>query len=293
MRGRRKREAIFRKINSNSFGFVLLFVFLALFLIYSFANSLFFKKSDRVNIFLHSQDRVTYYSLSTVDEVNYLVYFSPDLKMTVPGGYKLYRFGAFAKLSDLDHDPDLLKKAFSSVTSSFIDFYFYPTNPDIQYGDSVPDTVRYPSFKELFFDRSNASFLDRLYLYLRFISSGKTQFAIIPSPQQEEDFAKNYQGFFYRKTYRNEKRLVQIIYTKRYKTADLISRILEGNGIRVVDLTRDSVPHSACVIVENTGNHSQTARDLSSFFNCKLQVGKTGTFDIIFILGDQEARWEA
>lgn len=293
MRGRSRGVKIPGRVTSKRFGFALLFVFLALFLIYSFANSLFIRKRDRINIFLHAQDRITYYSISTVDDVNYLVYFRPNLKITVPGGYKLYRFGALAKLSELDKDPELLKKAFSSATSSFVDFYFFPKDPEILYGTSIPDTVRYPSFAELFFDHSNASLLDRIYLYLRFVSSGKTQFSIIPSPKVEADFAKSYQGYFYKKTYRNEKRIVQIIYTKKYETADLISRVLEGNGIRVADLTEDSKPHNTCMIIENTGQHSKTAEDLSAFFRCQLQKGDTGTFDIIFILGDREGDWEA
>ena len=113
---------------SNRFGFILLFIFLALFLVYSVANSLFIQKRDRINIFLHSRDHITYYSISTVDDVNYLVYFRPDHKITIPGGYKLYRLGALSKLSELNKDPELLNKAFSSATSSFVDFYFYPKN---------------------------------------------------------------------------------------------------------------------------------------------------------------------
>lgn len=264
-----------------------------MFILFLFANSLFTRKKDRVNIVVHMQDTIAYYSISTTDDVNYLIYFYPDSKIIVPGGYKYYRFGALAKLAQLDQKQEILKKSFSSATSSFTDFYFYPVKPEVLYGRSIPKGVHFPALSDLFLTQSNANPLDRVYLSLRFFSSAKPQFTLLPSPKLEEDFAKAYQGFFYRKTYRSERRLVQIVYTKKYKTADLISRILEGNGIQVVDISYGGKTYSTCNIIENSTRFSSTAKDLARFFGCELQKGKTETFDILFILGDKEDYWEA
>lgn len=281
------------KKRNLTFGLAFLFGFFAVFILALFANSLFIQKKDRVNILVHMKDKITYYSISTTDDVNYLIYFYPDSKIIVPGGYKYYRFGALAKLAELEKKQEILKKSFSSATSSFTDFYFYPTKPEVLYGRSIPKEVHFPGLSDLFFTQSNANLLDRIYLLLRFLSSAKPQFTLLPSPKLEEDFAKAYQGFFYSKTYRNERRLVQIIYTKKYKTANLISRILEGNGIQVVNISYDDKTYNTCSIIENSPKFSSTAKDLSRFFVCNLQKGKTGTFDILFILGDKEDYWEA
>lgn len=274
-------------------GSTLLLSFATVFLIFSLANSLFIIRRDRVNLLLHSKDRITYYSISTTDEVNYIIYFRPDSKIIVPGGYQRYRFGALAKLASLDKNPELLKKAYSSATSSFTDFYFYSSQPEILYGTSIPGGVYFPKFSELFFYNSNANLLDRIYIWYRFLTSGKAQFTQISSPRVEEDFAKLYQGFFYNRTYRHERRLAQIIYTKKYRTADLIGRVLEGNGIQVVDISYKERPHNTCIVIESSSKFSQTAKDISKYFKCKLQTGQTGTFDILFILGDNEDYWEA
>lgn len=278
---------------STTFGFTFLFSFFVVFVVFSFANSLFVRQKDRVNLVIQTEERVAFYSISTKDDVNYLIYFHPDSKIIAPGGYQYYRFGALTKLAYLDKKPELLKKAFSSATSSFTDFYFYPANPQILYGSSTPDQVYFPTIKELFLYQSNANFLDRIFLYFRFLSSAKPHFNLLPSPDSVEDYAKKYQGFFYNKTYRKEHKLVQIIYTKKYKTADLISRILEGSGIQVVDISFEDKPHNSCIIAESSSNFSKTSEDLAHFFGCKLQKGNTGTFDILFILGNREDDWEA
>ena len=278
---------------SLTLGSTIILAFAALIFIFAFANSLFVNRRDRVNILLHSKDRITYYSISTTDEVNYIIYFRPDSKILVPGGYQRYRFGALAKLAILEKKPELLKKAYASATSSFTDFYFHSSKPEILYGSSIPEDIRYPGFSELFLYQSNANPLDRLYIWYRFLTAGRAHFTLISSPKIEEDFAKSYQGFFYNKSYRKERKLVQVIYTKKYRTADLIGRILEGNGIQVVDISYEDKPHNTCLVVENTTDFSRTAKDISKYFQCKLQKGQTGTFDILFILGDKEDYWEA
>jgi hypothetical protein len=114
------------------------------------------------------------------------------------------------------------------------------------------------------------------------------QFKVI----DQEELSKQYQGLFYKNGFRTEKLSLQIIYQKSYKTAVLLSRITEGEGIRVVDLTASGTKTEDCLIMENNSqNWSFTAKALSDFFQCKLIKGKTELSDIILILGNLEKDW--
>jgi hypothetical protein len=108
-----------------------------------------------------------------------------------------------------------------------------------------------------------------------------------------KQFFKNYQGLFYKKTYRQENLTVQIFYTKKYNVADLISQILEGEGIRVVDISnKESDLKKGCRVYYSSKNKSQTVLDIGRFFDCFLEKKETPISDIIIILGSLEKNWE-
>src|SRR5438105_4409981 len=100
---------------------VVLFVALAYMIVRSLAHSLFVSPIERLNIVVLGQTPLLY-SLDRTHSVDYLVSFYPDLKIQVPGGYGRYRFGALGKLIELTLDPDILKRSFSSATSTFTPF---------------------------------------------------------------------------------------------------------------------------------------------------------------------------
>lgn len=87
-------------------------------------KSAFFQKVDRVNI-VFNDERPSYYSFGISDNVNYYVPFFADLTVTIPGGYGQYRLGALSKLQELEKNPDIIKKTFSLMTSSMVNYYFY------------------------------------------------------------------------------------------------------------------------------------------------------------------------
>ncbi len=259
-------------------------------------SSLFFKKIDKVNIVFYGPKAFLY---SIGDDTNYLLPFSPQIELLVPGGYGYYKAGALGKLISLEKKPSLFQKTFSANTCAFVDLYFFPKKTEIYYEDQGED--RWPSFAEIFFSNSNANFFDRIFTFLTFSQRRSSQFrevepALSKTGQRSfwdgGEFFKSSQGFFYKKTYREEKRTVQIIYTKSYKTALLLNRIVEGEGIRVVDLTYSPKPSPRCQIVEKAEKgFSESAKGLASFFNCQLIKGQTETSDIIFILGSLEENW--
>ncbi len=264
-----------------------------------FASSLFFKKKDKVNIVFYGQKTLLY---SIADDTNYSLTFSPQIELLVPGGYGYYKAGALGKLISLEKKPALFQKTFSANTGAFIDLYFFPKKPEIYYKDQ--EGINYwPSLGEIFFSNSNANFFDRIFTLLIFSQRRSGQFMEVkPALFQEGqkilwdggEFSKASQGYFYKKTYREEKQTVQIIYTKSYKTALLLNRIIEGEGIRVVDLTFSSKVTPRCQIIEKAEKgFSESSQGLASFFNCQLIKGQTETSDIIFILGSLEADWSA
>lgn len=296
----KKREAKAIRKSAQFFVYLILAAVLLGFIGYSLFNSLFFKRPDRINVVFYSE-KTALYSWGKTDNINYFTYLYPDLKVLVPGGYGYYRVGALGKLISLEKKPELMTRAFSTATSSFVNYYFYPQGEKIYYGGAATDTVFFPTFKQIWLNASNANILDRFYLWLMFALGKKADFAAIdtyPIKSKQEQrlldesaLGKRYQGFFYHKTYRNEKKSVQIIYTKEYNSAVVISRILGGVGIRVVDISQEEKQPKDCTITEVGEGFSQTAKDLAHFFNCKIVKAKTRLSDIILELGSQESAW--
>lgn len=287
--------------NSTQLTIYLILLVVGIFFIgWSFYNSLFIKHPDRINVVVYGQ-KTALYSLGKTDRINYFTYIYPDLKVVVPGGYGYYRVGALGKLISLEKEPELMTRIFSAATSSFVNYYFYPKSEAIYYGGRQTDEIFLPSAKQIWFDASNASLLDRLYLWLTFATAKKSDFSNIDTypvkKQQQEkildesNLAKRYQGFFYHRTYREEKRTVQIVYSKDYNSAVIVSRILEGSGVRVVDISQEDNQPEVCTLTEEGERFSQTAKDLVTFLHCKLISGKARVSDIILELGDQEQVW--
>ena len=287
-----------------------LYIFLSLFLVLyigyklvqSYRQSLFTSKSQRINFVVYGA-QTTYYSIDKRDTRNYLMYFYPDLRMSVPGGYGNYPVGSLGKLAKLDNNPALLKKTFSIATTSFVDLYFYTDSEKIYDGNELPKKAMKPSVKDIAFMESNASILDRLYIILQLTDKNDDDFHLIAYESEvnkvhndvffeETSFIKNSIGLLFQKQYRDEQKNIQLQYTKNYDVAEKISTLLEGNGIRVNDITLDMNKSNTCQIIEDTEIFSQTAHDLAFFFECSLKKGKTDVYDIIMVLGRVETDWE-
>ncbi len=296
----RKRDANAIKKLTHISIYLLLSLVVLFFLTVAIIKSLFFSHADRINIVFYGQNTALY-SLGKTDNVNYFMPVYPDLKILVPGGYGYYRIGALGKLVSLEKKPDLLKRTFSSISSSLVNYYFYSPSDAIYYGSSSRGQVFFPSFSQIWFSSSNTPLLDRLYFWLFFSLTKKADFSTlevypIKKGQQavqldEEGIAQRYQGFLYHKTYRNENKTIQIIYTNDYTSAATISRILEGVGVRVADISKSDKQPKVCGVYEEGENWSQTSRDLAAFFDCQLNKGKTGVFDIILKLANREPDW--
>lgn len=262
-------------------------------------ESAFFTKDDRVNILFYSSQSI-YFSLEKGGEVHYVTTFNADGRTAVPGGYGIYRMGALGKLIVLEKNPELLKRTFSRITGSMIDYYFYPQTEEIYYG--AEERIRIPSLRDILFLSSNANIFDRIYIYMHYIGKHRTDFEEIRIKKIETrdsvllsdmTFARQYLGYFYHKTLRKENKTVQLLYRDSYTAARSMSRVIDGEGIRVVDIDVMQNQVGPCVVKENTQkNYSRTAKVIAQFFHCILIKGKGRISDIVVELGKIEGEWE-
>ncbi len=278
---------------------VILFFILVLFIIQLY-KSLFIQKPERINLLFFSQNS-TLISLSTIGETNYYINLYPDLKLNIPGGYGDYRIGALVKLSQLENDSGLISRAIEGSTFTFLNYYFFPNKVQTYFG-KIPNIEFDLNLTSIIFNKSNASILDKAYLFFKLVGIQNHNFIKLNAFEKinnnkdvvfdSERFAEEYNGLFFQHTYRDERKSVQILYTNNYNSADIIAKILESNGIRVVDISKTDKTDKNCKIFEKTKKYSITSKDISIYLNCKLVIGDTGISDITIFLGDKEELWK-
>lgn len=258
------------------------------FLVKNIFSSVFLKRKDRVNVVFYSQNSA-YFSLSDQD-VNYFIKFPPDMEVLVPGGYGGYRLGGLGKLISLEKKPDLFRKTFSAATSTFVDLYFFPRKTEIYYKEG--NRSYFPKTFEIFFSRSNAGFVDRFILAFKLFDRNQSNFKVISSLTKSfdrEKFNEDFQGSFYKRSNRNKQVTVQILYKKSYSTSLLLSEMIDGEGIRVVDQSQSDEEISECQVIGKSAD--ATGRSLAEFFGCQMKIGETTVSDIIIKLGNLEKDW--
>lgn len=275
-----------------------LLICLSYYLFKTITSSVFLKDRDKINVVFYGEG-TRFYSLDRKN-VNYLMSFSNSVNVVVPGGYGQYKVGAIGKLANLEKKPEIIGRTFSATTSTLVDIYFFQKKTLIYY-DNL--SLRWaPTFKEIFLTNSNANLIDRIFIYYIFSTNSRETFQIIDlSPFESggsdstfdyNSFYKKFQGSFFQRTYRDYDINVQVMYKKSYKTAQLIGQMIEGEGIRVVDLSNQGRIIKDCLLItdKNTALTKAYMR-LADFFKCKTQIGETTVSDIILELGDLEKDW--
>ena len=285
--------------------YALLLIALIFYVIYKVVNlissSLFIKRPDRINFILYGPE-TKYYSIDARYSQNYVIPFNPDVQVNVPGGYGKYRVGSIGKLAQLEKDKELIRKTFASTTTTFVHFAFYKSLDDIYY-ENWDEKGGKPSIKEILFSSSNASVLDRIYIAISLMNNTDNEFKLISYQKgrddvlndvifHEDEYIKNSIGLLYQTRYRNDHESVQVRYPKDYRTAKRISSILEGNGIRVSDISFDIEERDRCSVIHSKEKPSNTAKDIGAYFGCTLIYGKTDVYDILFVLGEVERDWK-
>ena len=280
----------------------IIYIFLLVCLIYYLfklvTSSVFLKGRDKINVVFYGEE-TRFYSLDRKN-VNYILSFSNLVKVIVPGGYGQYKVGALGKLASLEKKPDIIGKTFSATTSTLVDLYFYQKKI-IVYHENL-NLKKPPTFSQIFLRNSNANIIDKLILFYIFSTNNKESFQIIdlgPFETKGNDsefdynsFYKKFQGSFFQRIYRNFDINVQIVYKESYRTAQLIGQMIEGEGIRVVDLSNQDKILKGCLLIANKNtSNSKVFQRLSDFFKCKTVIGETTVSDIILELGELEKDW--
>ena len=68
--------------------------------------------------------------------------------------------------------------------------------------------------------------------------------------------------------------------------------MIEGEGIRVVDLSSQDKSIKGCQLITNKEiSVTKTYQRLADFFKCRTQIGETIVSDIILELGSLEKGW--
>ncbi len=303
-----------RKLGKTNSLIIIFIILVGIYIIFGISRGLYQSmirnNKDRVNIVFYGP-HPSILSLGYTDGVNYIGFFDQGSEVYVPGGYGRYKLGGLGRLVDIEKKPEILQKTFSSVISSYVDFYFYPKKSQI-YSFDEPDNARREFFiprlsiLDVFFPHnfgSNTSLFDRLHIFITLFDKKRSDFSKLKIKSvtdetgsrifMESQFDKKYQGYFYEKKLRDEGKSVQILYTN-YKSATIVTRIIEGEGIRVADLSQNSHPHNVhCVLQENTDKPSQSAFFLQNIFACKLAKKVVEDAAFVLRLGDSlEKEWE-
>lgn len=289
--------------------FLILFVIYIIFiLLRSFKKSVIITGKDRLDLVYYGE-QTTLLSLGLTDRVNYISFFDNDLMVVVPGGFGRYKVGSLGKLAGLEKKPIIIKRALTGAMSNYIDYYLIPKKAPIFFHETSADDADFYIPKMNLIDvlvptrfDTDANFIDRFYLFFKMGSLRKSDFIRIDTDVlsdeenkifSENDFSKRYTGYFYQKRLRLEGKNIQILY-QNYNTALLLTRIIEGEGISVVDLSETTKTGEKCIITENQDKgHSQTAGYLANIFDCLTVKGETGGYDIVMNLGQTlENEWE-
>ena len=277
---------------------VIIFIYIGFVFVRSLGRSIVLRKVDRINVAVYGEEALLL-SFGLTDNVHYIVSFSHGDKVSVPGGYGRYAVGSLGKLASIEKDPELVARTFASMSSSYVDYYLFPNNSEVFEKPDTDSPAYVPSeiIRRLFSPSSttNASLIDKLYLSYLIGRMRSQDFVVLRSISQEnadgelefseKRFLKKYKGFFYHQTLREEGKELQILYNS-YPGAVTLSRVIEGQGIRVVDLSNEEEEIGEhCIVRYGKGQESRTSFYLSDRFGCKHEGGDTEGSDIILIMG--------
>ncbi|KXK08849.1 MAG: hypothetical protein UZ21_OP11001000405 [Microgenomates bacterium OLB22] len=321
MRKRRRNQRILQIPHYPKWVFIFigaLLLYILLVVARSIGDRVTFFDHDRVNVlFYGAEPRVL--SLGIGDAGNYVLYFDPSTEVYTVGGYGYYRIGSLEKLAQIEKDYDLLRRTLASALSTDIDYYFSPKETVIYDGDtSATNLDKFSLIRNILsiHERTNAHLLDRIFLAWVVLTHKQVDFVELKTSFleksssgnrfQEAEFARYYKGFFYERTLREGRSELKILYNGSFKSATTLSRILEGQGIRVVDIARhDDQKQDQCLLLvdENlvppksflspTGKLPLVAAFIRDELHCAVRVTSLDDADMYLLVGKRlEELWK-
>jgi hypothetical protein len=224
-----------------------------------------------------------------------IILFSNQFEIEIPGGLKGYHVGSLGKLVSLEKKPLIFKKSLSSAGNLLIHKILYEKSEDVYFDDfgDISDEQAVRSMLMNFLTQSGElNLFERAYLFLNLnsIIGPQTSWIIVSHQKPQE--------IFYEREFRNERKLVQLIYKNSPETAQIFATMLENTGIRIADTaslldqsSRKYAQIKNCLIIESEAT-SKTGKFLANYFGCDIKKDETDLYDIKMILGEKlEGEW--
>lgn len=271
-------------------GILLLLSVVAYLLFQEYRQSLFSSPLARINVAIWGEHSYVI-SLGKTTRQHYIFLFPNSYEVMVPGGLKGYKIGALGKLSSLEKDTQLFAKAMGQGSGVFVHKYLFSSQTEIFEDDTWVESTNFSQMKKEIFAGilapGDLNVFDRLFVYLSLQQAKPSQTTVVRVKGAVPEL------LLYDKVFRNEKKLVQLVFSQSERTAYFIADFLENTGIRVADISKNPKQSSQCVIIESSDQFSQTSRFLSSYFDCNLTRGDTGLYEVQWFLNDEvENRWK-
>ncbi len=257
----------------------------------SYRRSLFGDPSARINIALWGEHSYVI-SLGKESRQHYILAFGNSYAVEVPGGLKNYHIGALGRLSSLEKDPKIYTKAMGQGSGVLIYRTIHAPTETVYYDDAWLDslqtsTVKSEILRRMITQPGDAGIFDRIYVIWALQSAKESQIKIVTLKENEPGL------LLYDKTFRQEKKLVQIQYRSSQHTAYRLSRLLENTGIRIADISHADTTPTECVVYEPDKRPSHTAQFVSRYFGCLYESRDTGLYDTVWVLNSRvEKEWE-
>lgn len=258
-------------------------------------QSLLFSSRNRISIavlaphaFVLSFDKKT--------AITNVIYFNTSAQVTVPGGYGWYSLNSLPLLGAIEHKEfSITRHTFEELVGAPIDAVIIPTKIDIVDESSDP-------FIEWFFE-TRRSFLTPLsrqfklsthniidwYFFRSILSTRKDKLVfvdgsigLVPTKKDEKRYSAEkldltVKGFLYW-SYPSAHGAVNIfVPQKLYSAGTRIGRIVEGAGMKVLDVQSVERAPNACVLI-GARMHKDTLSSLARYFGCTIKLDESDPY---------------
>jgi hypothetical protein len=274
--------------------------------VHEVVTSKFLSKRERITVGVY--DDIPYvFSYDKAARLGTVIYFNPDVLVTVPGGYSWYRLGSVQLLATIEHKTNfLLTQTFSQLIGAPVDLALYKTSTEVIYGRDT-DFLEYfmsnRGLKTLFSKKyalSSGNLIDR-FLINRALNASPDRLIVVNAENDyiqrgsklyytPERLDSQNKGYFYQKTFSENSVKVRLNVPRKQYVAGLeISRLIEGMGIKVLSVEADLNGQKECSIRHSKEN-KKVAEQLHNYFPCTLIYSPDQGIVIDFQLSEDLAK---
>ena len=265
--------------------------FLVLYIVHEVVTSKFLSQRERITVGVY--DNIPYvFSYDKTTNLGTIIYFNPDVMVTVPGGYGWYRLGSVRLLATIEHKTNiLLTQTFAQLVGAPIDAAIYLTAQDVIY-EGTANFLNYfmskRGIKTLFskdYATSTTNLIDRL-LINRALNTSPDRLIVVDAENDyiTRDHTRYYtvekldshsKGYLYQKTPAQSSVKVRVLAnSKEYKAGTEIARLIEGMGIKVLSVDEVELPPSRECTLRYGNESKRVAALLYNYFPCRLEYAK-------------------